>query len=355
VDSWLQNSAQGSGTAVGISGLQRELMQQGHTVTRMAPDITRPRNLLLRRLWFNVRLPELLRRQPFDLVVGFDIDGFLYSPRRRTVPFVCSVKGVAAEEARQETGTARWLLGGLARLEGANSRSADLVLTTSNYCRDAIRHHYGVPAARIRLVHEGIDLARWQRLRAEVPHHSDGVTILCVARQYRRKRVKDLLHALPLVRRHVPGAHGVIVGAGPEHPRLRRLVRELALQDAVQLRGEIPDDDEVALLYRRADLFCLPTIQEGFGIVFLEAMAAGLPVVSTTAAAIPEVVPHGAAGWLVPPRDVGTLAEALVGLLRDPARRAAYGAFGQVHAQRFDWPVVAASFLAQVAPLVRTA
>ncbi len=305
-------------------------------------------NLLLRRLWFNVRLPRLMRERNFDLIVGFDIDGFLWSMRRRSVPFVCSIKGVAAEEARQETGTARWMLGSLARLEGFNTRHADLVLTTSRYCRDAIRRHYHVPACRIRLIPEGIDLPRWERLRREVPHTSDGATILCVARQYRRKRIQDLLRAMPLVRRHVPSAHAIIIGGGPEHTRLRRLVRELNLQDIAKLRGELVSDNEVATAYRQADVFCLPTIQEGFGIVFLEAMAAGLPVVSTTAAAIPEVVPHGRAGLLVPPRDVPALADALVRLLQDPAQRAAYAAFGLEHVRQYDWPAVARCFLSQI-------
>src|SRR5689334_14949455 len=88
VDSWLQSSAQGSGTAVGINGLQDALRQLGHRVTRLAPEGSGIRNLLLRRLWFNVQLPRLLKDHSFDLIVGFDIDGFLISPRPRKVPFV---------------------------------------------------------------------------------------------------------------------------------------------------------------------------------------------------------------------------------------------------------------------------
>src|SRR5262249_30544397 len=160
VDSWLQSSAQGSGTAVGISGLQAALSQLGHRVTRLSPGADSPKHLLKRRLWFNVGLPGLLRQHAFDLIVGFDIDGFLYSPRQRSAPFVCSIKGVAAEEARQETGMARWLLGSLGKIEGFNTRHADLVLTTSRYCARAIECHYRVRAQKIRLVPEGIDLPR---------------------------------------------------------------------------------------------------------------------------------------------------------------------------------------------------
>jgi glycosyltransferase involved in cell wall biosynthesis len=145
----------------------------------------------------------------------------------------------------------------------------------------------------------------------------------------------------------VPGARAVVVGDGPEHARLGRLWRQLGLGESVELLGEVPDDGEVMRLYRRADVFCLPSVQEGFGIVFLEALAAGLPVVATTATAIPEVVPQGA-GALVLPGDVEALAGALVGLLRDPGRRAALGAFGREHVRRYNWPAVAATFLEQV-------
>jgi glycosyltransferase involved in cell wall biosynthesis len=345
LDSWLQGSAQGSGTAVGIGGLEHALRGLGHEVTRLSPRSPRPSDLTVRRLLFNVRLPALLRSRRYDLIVGFDIDGFLWSGRASATPYVVSVKGVLAEEALQETGRWRWLLWGLSRLERRNARRAPLVLTTSDYCRRAIVRHYGVPEGRVRLVPEGIDLARWQR---PAEPRSGGATVLCVARQYRRKHVADLLRAMPRVRRSVPQARALVVGDGPEHANLRRLWGELSLGESVRLLGEIPDDGEVARLYRGAEVFCLPSVQEGFGIVFLEAMASGLPVVATTAAAIPEVVPQGKAGLLVPPGDVEALAAALVDLLRDPGRRAECAAFGREHVRQYDWPVVARTFLQQV-------
>ena len=205
----------------------------------------------------------------------------------------------------------------------------------------------------IRLVPEGIDLPRWRRLAARAPQSGDGATILCVARQYPRKQVADLLRALPAVRRAVPRARALIAGDGPEHARLRALAAALGLGDAAVFTGTLPDD-RLELLYRQADVFCLPSVQEGFGIVFLEAMACGLPVVATQAAAIPEVVPDRRAGLLVPPGDVAALSHALVELLARPSLRASYAAFGRAHVERFDWDRVAELFLDQVAPFVRS-
>jgi glycosyltransferase involved in cell wall biosynthesis len=353
LDSWLQSTAEGSGTAAGIGGLRQALIRRGHTVDRLAPVGPWPQNLTARRIWFNAQLPALLNKPNYHLIVGHDIDGFLWSLRRREVPYIASIKGVIAEEARHERGNIHRLLWSLSRLEKINARNADGVLTTSAYCRSAIGRHYGVSPGRVRLVPEGINLDYWRRISRENPRQSDGATILCVARQYPRKHVADLLAALPAVRKAVPNARTIIVGDGPEHATLRHLAAQLRLSDAVQFTGAIPDDAQVARLYRQADVFCLPSVQEGFGIVFLEAMASGLPVVSTTAAAIPEVVPDRQAGRLVAPSNPAELANALIELLSDEQQRRAYGQFGSEYVAQFDWDHVAAIFLAQVEPFVQ--
>lgn len=349
IDSWIQTIAEGSGTAAGIGGLRQALIARGHAVARLAPPTAWPANLTARRLLFNLYLPALLQTLRYDLVVGFDIDGWIWSRARRGAPYLASIKGVIAEEMQHEGGRVRALFELLSRLEGANARAADAVLTTSDYCRRAIERHYGVAPARVRLVPEGIDLARWRGLTEREPYSGDGATILCVARQYPRKHIADLLRALPIVRRALPRAHAIVAGDGPEHAPLRALAAELRLDDAVRFTGALPDDD-LARLYRRADVFCLPSVQEGFGIVFLEAMACGLPVVATSAAAMPEVLPQRQAGILVPPGDHAALAGALAELLADARLRAEYGQFGQAHVARYDWDRVAGVFLDQVTP-----
>lgn len=209
LDSWLQDAAEGSGTAVAIGGLARALTAQGHVVTRIAPRGAWPRGLLARRLWFNLTLPGRLRAaaaagDTYDLIVGFDIDGVRLAASS-SLPYVCSIKGVLAEEARCERGWPRLMLGSLALLEGLNARRAPLVLSTSAYCCQRITEHYGVPAERLALVPEGIDLELWQpsgddHLLAAADARREPLTVLCVARQYPRKRVIDLLEAFALVR-----------------------------------------------------------------------------------------------------------------------------------------------------------
>lgn len=154
---------------------------------------------------------------------------------------------------------------------------------------------------------------------------SAGPVILSVPRQYRRKNTIALLRAMPFVRSVVPGATLRVIGSGPELARLQRERSALDLEASVELLGELPTMEAVKAEYRRADVFCLPSLQEGFGIVFLEAMAAGLPIVALRTAAIPEVVPDGETGLLVNPDRPEALREALIRLLRDHGLRAAMG------------------------------
>ncbi|NTV62542.1 MAG: glycosyltransferase, partial [Oscillochloris sp.] len=184
LDSWLQETVEGSGTAKSIGGLDMALAACGHKVTRIAPFSAWPQTLTLRRLLFNLQLPALLRRLDYDLIVGFDIDGVLWAGQPASTPYIACVKGVIAEELQHERGRVRLLFRLLAQLERINVRRATLVLTDSAYGRSAIGRHYGVPAAKVRLVPAGIDLARWRQLVVAAPYTGDGATILCVARQY---------------------------------------------------------------------------------------------------------------------------------------------------------------------------
>lgn len=352
VDSWLQAPAQGSGTAVAINELGQALRAMGHSVERIAPP---PDNLpiTLRRLRFNLLNGGSLRRVPYDLIVGFDIDGSGFAVRPNK-PYVVSIKGVIAEEQRHETGRVGALFALLARLEGWNARRAQRVLTTSIYCRRMVHQHYRVPLERVGLVPEGIDLARWDTALALVPPRTDPhPTVLCVARQYPRKHVADLVTAIPRLLCRIPNLQVHIVGDGPEHAQLRAQVTQLGLDDNVTFLQNVPF---AALVkeYVHADVFCLPSYQEGFGIVFLEAMAAGLPVVSTSAAAIPEVVEHGVSGVLVQPGDIGGLAGALYVLLTDHQLRAAYSVAGRKRVEGFTWQHSAEQFLDEIQPLLKT-
>jgi len=360
INSWRSESFDGSGTAVGIRSLAKGLALLGHEVSVVRPKGGSPG--LARRLLFNLRLPSQLRNSaPFHLVVGFDIDGFRWAPAQRTdVPYVVSLKGIAADEARfSRSWGERAFLSMLARIERRNALAADRVLVPSRYSAGIARHAYGIPEERIGVVPEAVDLAPWRAVRAardevrtergEVDARSSPtLTILSVARQYPRKDTATLLRAMPSVLARHAGARLRVIGGGPELDLLARMARELRIDHALDFRGAVPSDGDVRAAFLHADVFCLPSLQEGFGIAFVEAMAAGLPVVAARAGAVPEVVEDGITGLLVPPGDPSGVAAALIRLLDDREARLRMGEEGSRQAERFDLQRVARRFLEEV-------
>ena len=218
-----------------------------------------------------------------------------------------------------ETGSTRVSLAYQAHLEKLHAQRADLVITPSRYCAERLDELYHVPNALV--IPELIDLDRWRDLLRENPACASSkqrFIVLCVCRFYSRKRILVLLRAAALLRMRVPELEVRIVGGGPEASRLRLLWRELHLEDTVRWLGDVTAG-QLAAEYNGADVFCLPSVQEGFGIVFLEAMAAGKPIVATRAAAVPEVVRHG---LLVEPENHDALADAIEKLYGDSQLRA---------------------------------
>ena len=332
---------EGSGTFVALDGLVRGLSALGHTAA-VRPLTARTRFHTLDRWLYNLRVA--LRPRPADVTVGVDLDGFLWARRRRG-PFVVMLKGIIADELRNERGWVRVLLSVQARWERTNTARADRVVVPSLYSASVAREVYGIPDAKLAIVPEPIDLTDWRRRFGEAAGpKASRPTILSVARMYPRKRLEDLLHAAVIVRARIPQAQIRIVGEGPESARLRLLHRELGLGDTVVLLGEV-SRSRLAVEYTIAHCFCLPTVQEGFGLVFAEAMAAGLPVVACRAAAVPEIVEDGRTGLLVGERNPAELAHALETLLVNENLRTEFGLAATRRIEAFDLPPVAGRFL----------
>lgn len=345
LNSWPTTAHEGSGTAVAIRHLERGLRQLGHQIETV--DLPHRGGALSTevRVRFNLGLDRRLAESgPFDLVVGFDLDGFALD-RTLSPPFVLCLKGVAADEARFAQGPERRDLLARARLERRNALKSHRILVPSRYSAEVVRRLYRIPSTRIQVVPEAVDVRLLDRLAADPPPHVHRPTILSVARQYRRKDTPTLLRAVARVRDELPDVHLRIIGGGPELPRLRTLTRKLGLATTVTFEGPVPDDAAVRKAFHEAHVFCLPSLQEGFGIVFVEAMAAGLPVVAARAGAVPEVVPDGEAGILTPPGDPQELAGALLKLLRNPGLRAQFAVAGRRRARAFAPDAVARRFL----------
>jgi phosphatidylinositol alpha-mannosyltransferase len=215
------------------------------------------------------------------------------------------------------------------------------LIAVSDAARDMVAQYL---PGDYRIIPNGVDATRFGKPDLEpLPGFDDDrPTVLFVGRLEKRKGFKFLMRAFIQVQRDLPDARLVVVGGHAAHKEaaFMEFAAEHGLKD-VHFVGRV-SDAELPRYYQAADVFCAPSIGfESFGIVLLEAMAAGVPVVASDILGYRTVLTHGSEGLLVPPEDSAALAAALVGLLTAPETRERMGAAGRLTAKRYDWPVVA--------------
>lgn len=186
----------------------------------------------------------------------------------------------------------------------------------------------------------------------------DEPVLITVATLVARKSIDTVIRALPMVLEAFPTCRYVIIGDGPERQALSELAEVLGVSKRVEFMGKV-DDERKHLVYRSSDVFVMVSravehgVQEGFGIVFLEANMHGLPVVGSRCGGIPDAVEDGVNGLLVDQRAHDQVAGAVVALLRDPARRSHLARAGQERVRsRFNWPSIAARVAQRLRQLV---
>jgi glycosyltransferase involved in cell wall biosynthesis len=199
------------------------------------------------------------------------------------------------------------------------SRRQKIVLTTAARLIDhfvcgsedsaCLALQQGIPADRVRTIWNGIDVRRFPYVGPQ----PDGPAVI-VARLSPEKDIETLLLATALVLREDAAFKLEIAGDGPSLSSLRKTMVELGLEGHVRFLGQVRD---VAALLARAGLFVLSSLSEGISLTLLEAMASGLPLVATRVGGNPEVIANGENGFLVPPQNPRSLADALLRLRRD--------------------------------------
>jgi glycosyltransferase involved in cell wall biosynthesis len=192
-------------------------------------------------------------------------------------------------------------------------RGAAVIATFSVNAARSLERDYGVEPGRVRVVGAGANI-----FPEKAPRRDDGHTIVFVGFDFARKGGLILLEALRILRGRVPRARLLVAGAPPTGP----------VPERVTFLGPV-ELSELPALFAQSTVFAMPTLQEPFGLAFLDAMACGLPCVGTRVEAVSEIVRDGETGLLVPPGDPVALAGALERLLGDPARARAMGARGR--------------------------
>ncbi len=337
-----------------ISNLTRKFREWGHDVTIFAPASDReavqdecivmgkPRNVRasgsVARITFSWKSPAVkavLSEGNFDIV-------HMHEPLMPLLPYhflrYSQAANVGTFHAAKEGGskiydytrplTRRWFR----KLEGKIAVSPAAVGLVSRYF-----------AGYFNIIPNGIDYAHFAQPVEALPEFDDGrFNILFVGRPEKRKGLKYLLRAYIRMRQQEPNSRLIVVGAG-DFSRYERLMRPFP---DVVFRSNVAYA-ELPRYHRSAHVFCAPnTGNESQGIVLLEAMAAGVAVVASNIEGFAGVITNDVDGVLFRPKDDEALAEAVLGLLRDPSRRQRIGAAGQAQSVHYSWDSVARRVLA---------
>lgn len=212
---------------------------------------------------------------------------------------------------------------------------SDAVTAVSESLRSDTLRHFGVNRA-IHVIPNFINLERYRvecnpSLRAA--HAPNGERVIMHISNFRKvKRVEDIVHVFDRIRKAMP-AKMIFVGDGPERGNIERLCRELGTCEHIKFLGKIGDTNEILSV---ADLFMLTSETESFGLAALEAMACGVPVISTNTGGLPEVNKHGYSGFLSNVGDIESMALHAIGLLADDAELAKFKINARLQAETFD-------------------
>jgi phosphatidylinositol alpha-mannosyltransferase len=349
------------GVYVHISYLAHHFTRMGHEVKVIAPaskavsgfgdrfiSIGRPRPIpssgSITRItispWLASGVKAVLERENFDII-------HLHEP---LMPMLCTTVLRLSKTANVGTFHAchgqpgydfakpfgRWLL-------KKWFRKLDGKIAVSKAAREFVHGYFH---GYYNIIPNGVDIDHFSPDVSPIDEFSDGkLNILFVGRLEKRKGVKYLLEAFKQVKQEIPDSRLIIVGPGTRlRGKYEKHVMKSGLEDVV-FTGLVPYE-ELPRYYKTADVFCAPAIgRESFGIILLEAMAVGKPIVASNIEGYASVVSNGVDGLLVPPADTGSLAQALISLLTDESLRQKMGVKGRAKALEHSWEQIAQKVL----------
>ena len=342
------------GVTIHVSQLSRELERSGHEVQILAPhspsresqdqdllvplgrSVPLPSNGSIARvslsLWLARRIRSLLRREQYDII-------HLHEPMAPILPLTVLEYSNSVNVGTFHACRNRQHLYKMSRpvIKRWRSRLHGSIAVSPA----AMRYVSATFPGDYEIIPNGIDVDHFSQLAAPWPQYQDGKTnLIFVGRLEKRKGLRYLLEAYGRLKWDMPDLRLVVVGPGNPDKDSYHVLSSQNLQD-VEFVGRVPYQD-LPRYYASADIFCSPaTGGESFGIVLLEAMAAGKPVVASDIEGYRGVMQHGRQGLLFQNKNVESLAAQLETLISDPEQRRSMGEHGRNTAQRYRWQVVA--------------
>ena len=315
-----QNELEGSVNVVRLPGSQAYLAAH-----------TEPAQWIAQSLSVAAALAELEAREHFDLIdfAEWGSEGYVYLLNRTPWNYTSAVVHLhgplvmLAHTIDWPPRDSEFYRVGV-HMEGACLRLADAIFSSSRCSVEWCVRHYGVEAARIPILHTGIDTTRFRPLEVE---KSSRPTIVFVGKAVANKGVETLTEAACRLAVEFPSLRLQLIGGGESQvfERVARIARAAGLSDLVEITGFV-DRAHLPEYLSRAHVFAAPSVYEGGpGFVYLEAMACGLPAIACEGSGAAEVIAPGETGFLVPPHDPSALANALGRLLSNEVLRREVG------------------------------
>jgi glycosyltransferase involved in cell wall biosynthesis len=300
-------------------GKEREYSQKGSLVERL-----------------NFIIEGEKTNEKFDIVDGYNFVSYPVAWRiskRQGIPAVATYHDVWIGEWIKNIGPSGVLGEILERY--VLSRGWGKFIAVSSYTRDKLVEA-SIEKDRIEVIPSGIDLSLVKGIRTRKYREP---TVCCIARLVDYKRVSDLIEALGLVKSEIPDVKCRIIGSGPEERKLKAMVEELKLQKNVEFLGFIKEYRQVIRILKSSHVFCLPSTVEGFGLVAVEAMAAGVPFVVSELPALVEATGRKG-GFFFKPLDYKDLADKLLLVLKDKKVQRDLIKEGTRQAKKYDWKIL---------------
>ena len=222
------------------------------------------------------------------------------------------------------------------------------IIAVSHFTKWELTNYYKIPAGKIRVIHNGVDTRKFQpaqdkrKVKRELGFDPDDVAIVSVGRLYTRKGLFTLIESMPAVVKRFPNAKFIVSGKGQsdEMHKLITYAEKIGVRDNLVFTGYYPDK-KLPLLYQAADVFAFSTFYEHHPFAVLEALATGLPVVTTWVGGIPETIESGKNGFLVEPFNAKQFSDRIIYLLEHPAEAAEMGRLARkTIVEQYDWRIV---------------
>ena len=228
----------------------------------------------------------------------------------------------------------------LFNFEKVAAKNADFVIVNSKFLKDTVHNMYGVSKPKIKVLYKGIDLKKYNfRLREK---YGKAIGILFVKGDFENGGFYELVDAITLLREYKIK----LTIVGPRLIDLDKIEKYLIEKGLTNYEINGPMRPEKVKTYLdKADIFCVPSHKEALGVANMEALASGLPVISTNVGGIPEVLDQGKCGWLVEPGNAKQLAGAIKDCIENPKKRIEKSKYGHEFVQRFNADNLISNFL----------